>query len=480
MFIGREYELSEMNKAYQKSEFQFLIFYGRRRVGKTRLIREFTKDKTVIYHMAIESNSTRNLELLSASIWNVLMPGQGGFPAFSSYHEAFDQIVQIARRQKIVFVIDEYPYLASAERSISSLLQSYIDDQFSETNMMLILCGSSMSFMEHQVLGYQSPLYGRRTGQFKILPMDYITSARFVPAYTAEEKAIVYGFTGGIPKYLELVDDSLTLKENIIELFLKPNGYLHEEPYNLLQQELREPANYNAAIEAIATGSSRLNEIATRTHMETANLSACLRTLISLGIIKKETAITDESNKKKTLYVLADHMFSFWYRYIPANMFMIASEDFEALYDDCIKPTLSSFMGYIFEEMCKQYMQQQNRLGNLPFKIQKMGRWWGNSSVHKREMELDIFGINDTEKKAIFGECKFRTEPIGQEILDKLVDQAQIFRQYPTKYYILFSKAGFKENVRAAELEVSCKLISLEDMYRNELFCNNILEIIIN
>lgn len=466
MFIGREYELNEMEKAYQKSKFQFLVFYGRRRVGKTRLIREFTKDKKVIYYMAIESNSSRNLELLSASIWNILMPGKSGLPAFASYQEAFNQIVEIARRDKIIFVIDEYPYLASSERSISSLLQSYIDNQFSEIDMMLILCGSSMSFMEHQVLGYQSPLYGRRTGQFKILPFDYLTSSKFVPTYTAEEKAIVYGFTGGIPKYLELVDDRLTLKENIIELFLKPNGYLHEEPYNLLQQELREPANYNAAIEAIATGSSRLNEIATRTHMETANLSACLRTLISLGIIKKETAITDETNKKKTLYALADHMFSFWYRYIPTNMFMIASEDFEALYDDCIKPTLSSFMGYIFEEMCKQYMQQQNRQGNLPFKIQKLGRWWGNSPIHQREMELDILGTNDAEKKAIFGECKFRTEAVGLEILDKLVDQAQIFRQYPQKYYILFSKAGFKLDVKNEEQKGACRLISLEDMYR--------------
>ena len=465
MFIGRKYELNELEKLYQKKSFSFPVIYGRRRVGKSKLLREFAKGKTAIFFTAIESNSSKNLELLSSAIWNMLMPEMASLPAFSSYDNAFDRITEIARRQKLVFIIDEYPYLASAEKGISSLIQSYIDNHFSDTDMMLILCGSSMSFMEHQVLGYQSPLYGRRTSQFKILPFDYLESAQFVPRYTNEEKAFVYGITGGIPKYLELIDQNLTLKENIIEIFLKPNGYLYEEPYNLLKQELKEPANYNAVIEAVATGASRLNEISTKTHIDTANLSACLRTLISLGIIKKETAITEESNRKKTLYSLADYMFRFWYRYIPNNAFMITSGDAEAVYDSRVKNTLNDFMGLIYEEMCKQYLQKQNRQNQLPFKIQKLGRWWGNNHVHRREMEIDVIGINEDNHSALFGECKFRNEPVDKEILEKLEEYSMIFTKYTEKHYILFSKSGFCENLCRMANDKKCLLVTLDDMY---------------
>lgn len=465
MFIGRDYELNELYKLYQKPSFQFPIIYGRRRVGKSKLIQEFIKDKTAIFFTAIESNSQKNLELLSASIWNTLMPSMSSLPPFSSFENAFEKIADIAQKQKLIFVIDEYPYLASAERSISSVLQSYIDNLFSKTNMMLILCGSSMSFMENQVLGYQSPLYGRRTAQFKILPLDYLESSKFVPHYTKEEKAIIYGITGGVPKYLELIDENITLKENIIELFLKPNGYLYEEPYNLLKQELREPANYNAIIEAIATGASRLNEISTKTHMDTANLSACLKILISLGIVKKESAITEESNRKKTLYSLSDHMFCFWYRYIPNHLFMIETGDAETVYDSRIKPTLSNFMGFIFEDMCKQYLYKQNLQNLLPFKLHQLGRWWGNHSVLHREIEIDIVGINDEQKKVLFGECKFRNELLEKSVMDDLIEHSTIFSRYSDKYYVLFSKSGFCENVKKTASNTNCILVTLEDMF---------------
>lgn len=465
MFIGRKYELDELEKLYRKSVFEFPVIYGRRRVGKSKLLQEFTKDKATIFFTAIESNSSKNLELLSAAIWNMLMPGIPSLPTFPSYENAFDRIIDIANKQKLIFVIDEYPYLASAEKSISSLLQSYIDNHFSKTNMMLILCGSSMSFMEQQVLGYQSPLYGRRTAQFKILPFGYLESAQFVPHYTDEEKAIVYGITGGIPKYLELIDQGLTLKENIIELFLKPNGYLYEEPYNLLKQELREPANYNAIIEAIATGASRLNEISTKTHMDTANLSASLRTLISLAIIKKETALTEEHNRKKTLYSLSDYMFRFWYRFIPNNAFMITSGDAEAVYDERVKPAINDFMGSIYEEMCKQYLQRQNRQNLLPFKLQNLGRWWGNNPLRRCEMEIDIIGINDDDGSSLYGECKFRNEPVEKEVLDELLERSMVFTKYPVKYYILFSKSGFKENLRQAAEHKKVMLVTLSDLY---------------
>lgn len=466
MFVGRTRELGELELAYQKPSFQFAVIYGRRRVGKTKIIQEFAKGKSVVFFTAIESNSSRNLSLLSAAIWKILMPGASKMPPFGSFEDAFERLFELAKQQKLVFVIDEYPYLASADREISSLLQNYIDNYFSGTDMMLILCGSSMSFMENQVLGYQSPLYGRRTLQFKIHPFDYRESACFVPNYTDEEKALVYGITGGIPKYLELIDDTLTLKENIIDLFLKPNGYLHEEPYNLLQQELREPANYNAVIEAIATGASRMNELATKTHMDTAHLSIYIKVLISLGIVKKESAVTEENNRRKTLYSLSDHMFCFWYRYIPDNMFMIESGDYEALYDTVIGPTLSDFMGHIYEEMCRQYVGHLNLKNELPFKIQRLGRWWGNDPNRRCEAEIDLVGINENEKKLLLGECKFRNTPVGTDVWTSLREKAAIFRQYQNPYFMLFSKSGFRDDlINAPTQEHDLMTVTLGDMY---------------
>lgn len=280
-------------------------------------------------------------------------------------------------------VIDEYPYLAASERSISSLLQSYIDNYFINTNLFMILCGSSMSFMENQVLGYQSPLYGRRTAQFKINSFDYYTASQFVKRYNEYEKAIIYGITGGVPKYLELVDDAETLKENIIALFLKPNAYLFEEPSNLLKQELREPAIYNAIIEVIASGALRMNDISNKVGLESGQVSTYIKSLISIGVIKKELAITDEKNRKRTLYRLEDTMFSFWYRYIPSNLMLVLGGDSEIAYDEFVKPNINNFMGYVFEEMCKQYLQKINREGLWQIRFSKLGRWWGNDPKNK-------------------------------------------------------------------------------------------------
>lgn len=465
MFFGRAYELHELEKFYQKDIFQMPVIYGRRRVGKTKIIQEFVKNKKHIFFTAIESNSQKNLELLSRSIWEALMPDSSMLPPFRSYEEAFSQIHKMAQQEKLVFVIDEYPYWAAAEKSISSLLQSYIDNFFSSVNMMIILCGSSMSFMENQVLGYQSPLYGRRTAQFKVLPFNYKESQEFVKHYTPYEKAIVYGITGGIPKYLELIDDRLSLKENIIELFLKPSGYLYEEPGNLLKQELREPANYNAVIEAIATGASKLNEIATATGMDTATASTYLKTLIPLGIVYKESPVTEEKNKKKTLYSLADNMFCFWYRYIPNNMYYITSGQFEVLYDTCIKPSLNDYMGTIFEEMCRQYLRCSDLDAVALPRPQTLGRWWGTDPQTHTEVEIDIIGINTAARAALFGECKFRNEKTGMNVLQGLMEKSYLFPQYATKKYLIFSMSGFQQKLLEEGQDGRCTLISLEDMY---------------
>lgn len=319
-----------------------------------------------------------------------------------------------------------------------------------------------MSFMENQVLGYKSPLYGRRTAQFLIRPFDYKTSAQFVPSWTAADKAVIHGITGGVPKYLELIDPEKNLRQNIIDLFLKESGYLFEEPGNLLKQELREAASYNAVIEAIAAGATKVSEIAGKAKIDTSTTAHCLEVLISLGIVAKEMAITEESNKRKTYYSIQDTMFRFWYRFIPGQIDAILSKEGEMLYDEVIEKELPMYMGKIFEDICKQYLMGASRKGTLPLKILKIGRWWGNNPKKKREEEIDLVGLNLSRKQAIFGECKYRNERLGKEVLDSLLEKAQLLKGFEERFYILFSKSGFTPHVEAAEHVL---LVSLEDMY---------------
>ncbi|MCL2759872.1 MAG: ATP-binding protein [Treponema sp.] len=464
MFSGREKELEELEKLYKTKTYQMIIIYGRRRIGKSTLINQFTQDKRSIFFTSVETDSKRNLEVFSRTIMK--HREVQGEAAFSSWEQAFDEIAALAKKP-LILVIDEYPYLAQAERSISSILQYYCDTAFKKVPLMIILCGSSMSFMENQVLGYQSPIYGRRTSQMKIEPFNYRDSAAFVQRYSNTDKALVHGITGGIPKYLELFDDKISVKENIIKLFLSTAGFLYEEPSNLLKQELREPIKYNLIIEAVAKGSSRLNEIATKTGLETSAVSNYIMSLISLGIMRKETAITEEKNKKKTLYALLDTMFVFWYRYILGNEFSIQTFDTESLYEHEIEPDLNSFMGRIFETMCVDYLAVLNsqKENILPFKIRQLGRWWGTNPATKTEEEIDIIGINDKLSSAVFCECKYRNELTDIQILDSLINKSERWN-YKNKYFILFSKSGFTKGLQtAAQKAGNVKLISLKDMY---------------
>jgi AAA+ ATPase superfamily predicted ATPase len=301
----------------------------------------------------------------------------------------------------------------------------------------------------------------------KIKPFNYRDSALFVPRYSIKDKALVYGITGGIPKYLELFNDTLSVKQNIVNLFLSSAGFLYEEPSNLLKQELREPIKYNLIIEAVAKGSSRLNEIATKTGLETSAASNYINSLISLGIMRKETAITEEKNKKKTLYALLDTMFVFWYRYILGNEFAIQTFDAESLYENEIEPDLNRFMGRIFENMCMDYLGILNtqKENSLPFKIRQIGRWWGTNSTTKSEEEIDIVGINEKLSSVVFCECKFRNELTDIQTLNELFSKAQRWN-YNNKYFILFSKSGFTKKLQNAVQEINnVQLFSLKDMY---------------
>ena len=465
MFVGRDRELEDLERYYGQAAFHFAVFYGRRRVGKTTLINRFRKDKKSIYFVALETTAKENLELLSAQILSVLAPG-APLNSFASFREAFEYCFKAAEKERFILIIDEYPYLAESDRPVSSILQAAIDKYHSHSRLFLILCGSSMSFMENQVLGYKSPLYGRRTSQFKINPFTYYECAKMFKGFTNEEKITLYGVSGGIPEYAARVNNDLSLAQNIEALFFNPSGRLFEEPVNLLKQELKTPQTYNGIITSIAAGASRLNEIATRTGIETSQCSNMLATLISLGIVKKEFPVT-ESHSKKTIYRLADMMFRFWYRFVLPELSRISMGYGKTVCAGVLGGAKSggkieSHTGYVFEECAAQFLWREMGRGKYSFK--KIGRWWGSNPEERQEEEIDLLALDD--EAAIFGECKWKKNHTGMDTLDDLIRKSKLLPRYAEKKYLLFSKSDFSAELKkAASRRNDTVLIGLERMF---------------
>ena len=451
-----------MNRRYKKGEFECLIVYGRRRVGKTALINEFCKDKPTVFFSALNASDKENLEALSKAIYEKDHPGMESAPVFQSFEAALDQITRMAEKERLVFVIDEYPYLAKANKSISSRLQHIIDHTWKNGQLYLILCGSSMSFMEYQVLGYESPLYGRRTGQYKIQALTYKEITAFNPTLTPEEQSLVYGVTGGIPHYINKLDVYEDVDEALKENLFNTSSYLFEEPENLLKQELREPAIYNSVITAIAGGASHANEIATKVGVESAVCAKYLKVLLDLGIIKKETPITEKPGKK-TIYTIGDNFFRFWYRFVPQNTSAISAGRIEQIYEPVIKRHLSDYMGLVFEQMCREYLLRY--ASDLPIILSDVGQWWGTDSKAKKEVQIDIVGSPVEGDEYIIGSCKYRNTIIGVDEFELIKHYADVFGKGKKYHFYIFSKSGFTKDLQELGDKGDVKLITLDDMY---------------
>ena len=440
MFIGREKELSSLNRLYSSDKFEFAVIYGRRRVGKTALISEFIKDKKAIYFMGVESNEKQNLENMSRSIIEYAN-GIEADTTFFSFQAAIEYVFALAENERLIMVIDEYPYLARSSKSLSSTLQMVIDKNKDNSKLMLILCGSSMSYMEDHVLAYKAPLYGRRTAQMKLKPFDFEETCRYFKNMSAEDKALMYGIVGGTPQYLLQMNDKMSIEENVKNTFLDPVSFLFEEPSNLLKQEVREPAVYTAVITAIAEGATRMAEISTKVGEETSICSGYLKSLINLGIVRKETPYGEKSSRK-SIYNIEDNMFRFWYRFVLHNNSIIARGAADLAYKR-IEPHLSEYMGKVFEGICMQYLWKLALEGKCPIEFQDLGRWWGNDPLTRSQTEIDIMGEQD-KNTALFGECKWTNEKVDVGVLDLLIKRSRIF-SYSNVHYYLFSKSGFTQ-----------------------------------
>lgn len=461
MFIGREREIEALNKLYQSGKFEFAVLYGRRRIGKTAIIREFTKDKETIFFTGVESNSKQNLENFSRCILEY-HTGLAVDTSFANFQAALEYIFELAKSKRLILVIDEYPYVARASKSLASTIQLMIDKNKDSSKLFLILCGSSMSYMEDHVLAYKAPLYGRRTAQFKINSFDFFESCRYLEKLSDLDKALAYGIVGGTPQYLMQIDTNSTIEENIKNIYLDPSSFLFEEPNNLLKQEVREPAIYNAIIAAIATGASKLNEIAGKIGEDTGTCATYIKNLVTLGIVRKEMPYGEKASRK-TIYSLEDNMFRFWYRFVLHNTSIISRGATELAYQR-IKLELFSYMGAVFEEICKQYLWKLLSQGKSAIDFSDIGRWWGTNPKTKSQVEIDIVGGD--KESALFAECKWTNEKVDLGVLETLVERSVLFSHKKAHFY-LFAKTGFTKGCidRAKDMG-NVTLVSYKDIVK--------------
>lgn len=440
-FIGRQIELKNLDKMYQSPNFEMAVMYGRRRVGKTSLIKQFISDKPAIYVQGVEATAETNLRFLSNAIYDFEEPDRiNTQKRFFDFREAFEEVQDLANKQheKLIFVMDEYPYFAQSAAEIISILQFVIDHVYKENNnIMLILCGSSMSFMEHQVLGYQSPLYGRKTGQFKIRPFDIFNTKKMLPKVSNEDLLAYYGITDGIPQYLSFVDQDKTVAENIREMFLVQNAPLQDEPNVLLQEELRKPATYFSILNALAHGKNKNSQISQAIGFNNTNsISAYLNNLIDLEIIERKQPIL-EHNTKKSIYAFKDNMFKFWFKFIAEAQDLIALERTQGLLDAIMKE-LPRFLGPVFEQASRDWLWQQD---DLPFFPKKISSWWGNNPILHKQEEIDLVAVSFDDSEAIVGECKWRNvDKLSHEMIDTLINRSTLLPKVKEKYLYFFTK----------------------------------------
>lgn len=459
MFAGRRAELSVLNNLYNSDKFEFAVMYGRRRVGKTALLNEFTKDKAHFFFTGTEDNAAANLRSLSRA---VCTGENADGMVFESMQNALQHAFDRAKDRRLVLVLDEYPYAARADRSLNSVLQMLIDRNMDTSKLMIILCGSSVSYMESDVLSYKAPLFGRKTAQLRVQPMSFMEARALLTGFSIYDQVILYGMVGGTPHYLRQLSPDMTVGENVRRTFLNPASVIFDEPENLLRQEVREPAVYNSILRTVAEGATRLNDITTKLNMASGTAAGYIRSLTELKLIKRESPYGEESSRR-SLYSLADNLFRFWYRFVPQNMAAIEHDRADAVYRR-IAPHIAHYTGPVFEDVCRQYLWESLRDNRCPVDFVDLGRWWGTDPRTRKQIEFDLIG-DDGRGKAIVGECKWTDAPVGSSILTELMSRSSVF-PHPEKHYVLFGKNGFTSGcIHLAENFPNVTLISLADMY---------------
>lgn len=430
-FINREKELELLENALESNDAEMIIIYGRRRVGKSELVRRSIKNReNALYYQATETTPSVQLDEFIEAV-------KKQFPEVKNVRKDWEAILDFLSRQNTSVVIDEFPFLIEADSSIPSKFQRVWDTKIKDTESSLILIGSSISIMEDKVLSSSSPLYGRRTQSIELKQLSFDDASLFYPGYSVEEKIKAWSIFGGTPYYLNTLDSEKSLEENLKQLIISEQGVLRDEPEFLIRTELNKPNRYMSILKAVAKGKTKRNEIAQDTDINPGSVGTYLSKLEKLRILEREVPVTEEKPRsKRGLYRIREPLIRFWFRFIYGKEDSIRLS--ENPYQELIDPELNEFVSPQFERLCQEKMPEL-----LDRRFSKIGRWW------YQEHEIDI--VCKTRKGKIIGECKFRNSKIGLNEFEKLKQKEKHLRLQGETEYVFFSKSGFTEQFTNTE-----------------------------
>lgn len=446
-FLGREKEILVLEKEYARNG-GFVVIYGRRRIGKTTLIKQFIKSKTAFYFLATKEVESQSMKRFAGVIARTTGNSVLQKAAFSDWLDLFQAVADYKPNEKKVLVIDEFPYLVKVNDSFPSILQNAWDEILKDSNVMLILCGSLISMMKKHALSYESPLYGRRTAQMRIAPLPF-TTVYENQKLSFEEAAEQYSITGGVPKYMEFFSDGQPLYEQIKENVLSKNGFLYEEPNFLLTDEVQVLTNYFSIIKVIADGNHKLGTIAGILGLETSALTPYLKTLSELGFIEKQVPVTEKNAEKtrKGLYFISDNFLRFWFRYVYPYKGELELDNMQISLDELDKDFKEKFVAFAYKDICKEIFARLCSDKAIDFTPSKIGSYWLNDK--SGNTQIDVMAVDTVNKRLFAGECKYHNQPVNADVYFELVKKVDnsseiksAFKGY-TVIYGVFSKSGF-------------------------------------
>ena len=450
-FIGRRKELEVLEQEYQRPG-GFVVLYGRRRVGKTTLIKEFIKGKTAIYFLATEEVESQSMKRLAGVISRATGNPTLNRVAFSDWLDLFQEVTRYRPAEKKVLVLDEFPYLVKTNPAFPSILQNAWDEFLKDSNVMLILCGSLIGMMRKHALSYDSPLYGRRTAQIRLSALTF-TDIHAAQPQPFERAVAQYAVTGGVPKYLEFFPPDGDLLTQIRHVILSKNGFLYEEPNFLLKDEVQSATNYFSIIRVIADGNHKLGRLAGALGLESSALTPYLSTLIELGFLVKDTPITEKNPEKsrKGLYFIADNFVRFWFRYVYPYKGELELDNQQIVLDELEKDFVQKFVAFAYEDVCKDIFASLCRAGELDFTPSRIGSYWLNDV--NSDTQIDVMAVDHQRKRLFAGECKYHSKPVDAPVYyaleEKVKQSAELQAAFPSYQVIygLFSKSGFTQRM---------------------------------
>lgn len=458
-FIGRKEELGKLEAEYQR-DGSFVVVYGRRRVGKTTLIKEFIKNKTAFYYLATEELEVQSMKRLAGVIGRATNNSLLNKAVFNDWLDLFQLVADYKPNEKKILVIDEFPYLVKTNPAFPSILQNAWDELLKDNNVMLILSGSLIGMMLKHTLSYDSPLYGRRTAQMRLSSLPF-NDVYMASGLTFERAVEQYAITGGVPKYLEFFEDGRELVDQIKDVVLNKSGFLYEEPFFLLRSESLSAVNYFSIIKTIADGNHKLGKIASALNQDTSSITPYLSTLTELGFIEKRIPVTEKNPEKtrKGLYFISDNFIRFWFHYVYPYKGELELDNVQIVLDEINKDFKEKFVAFAYEDICKEIFQNLCKKGSIDFVPSRIGSYWLND--FNNDTEIDVMAIDNQNKRIFVGECKYHNKSVDAQVYFSLKEKVENNDEIKKGFtgfeliYGLFSKSGFtnrmldiaKENV---------------------------------